>query len=155
MLFIIIFGTLSFPTARILHRTCSENGEYGTWFQQHRVWVRKPGGEHGKHWCNVWERVQAIKMNSRWTHESVGFLWPRLRSLQLLHFLLLTITSTTTNLHIHTASNWGGSVAKWFACWTQAQKGPGSNRSRNIVGKQSYCLRQTVHTHCASVHQAA
>ena len=39
----------------------------------------------------------------------------------------------------------GGSVAEWLACWTQAQKGPGSNRS----------LRQTVYTHCASVHQAA
>ena len=39
-----------------------------------------------------------------------------------------------------------GSVAEWLACWTQAQKGPGSNRSRS---------RQAVHTHCASVHQAA
>ena len=28
----------------------------------------------------------------------------------------------------------GGSVAEWLACWTQAQKGPGSNRSRNAVG---------------------
>ena len=37
-----------------------------------------------------------------------------------------------------------GSVAEWLACWTQALKGPGSNRSRNVV-----------HTHCASVHQAA
>jgi len=36
-------------------------------------------------------------------------------------------------------------INEWLACWTQAQKGPGSNRS----------LRQTVHTHCASVHQAA
>ena len=25
----------------------------------------------------------------------------------------------------------GGSVAGWLACWTQAQKGPGSNRSRD------------------------
>ena len=41
-----------------------------------------------------------------------------------------------------------GSVAEWLACWTQVQKGLGSNRSRNS-------LRQTVHTHCASVHQAA
>jgi len=32
----------------------------------------------------------------------------------------------------------GGSVAEWLACWTQAQKGLGSN-----------------HTHRASVHQAA
>ena len=28
----------------------------------------------------------------------------------------------------------GGSVAEWLACWTQAQKGPGSNRSRDDVG---------------------
>jgi len=45
----------------------------------------------------------------------------------------------------------GGSVAEWLTCWTQAQKGPGSNRSRDTVG---YSLRQTAHTHCASVHQA-
>ena len=43
-------------------------------------------------------------------------------------------------------------VAEWLACWTQTQKGPGSNRSRFAVGTS---LRQTVHTHCASVHQAA
>ena len=40
-------------------------------------------------------------------------------------------------------NTWGGSVAEWLACWTQ--KGPGLNRS----------LRQTAHTHRASVHQAA
>ena len=28
----------------------------------------------------------------------------------------------------------GGSVAEWSACWTKAQKGPGSNRSRDAVG---------------------
>jgi len=28
----------------------------------------------------------------------------------------------------------GGSVAEWLACWTQAQKGLGSNRNRNTVG---------------------
>jgi len=37
-------------------------------------------------------------------------------------------------------------------CWTQAQKGPGSNSSRDAVGNS---LRQTVHTHRAFVHQAA
>jgi len=46
----------------------------------------------------------------------------------------------------------GGSVAEWLACWTQALKGPGSNRSRDAVGNS---LRQTVHTHRAPVHQAA
>jgi len=28
----------------------------------------------------------------------------------------------------------GGSVAEWLAYWTQAQMGPGSNRSRDAVG---------------------
>ena len=28
----------------------------------------------------------------------------------------------------------GGSVAEWLACWTQAQTGLGSNRSRDAVG---------------------
>ena len=28
----------------------------------------------------------------------------------------------------------GGSVAEWLACWARAQKGPGSNRSRDAVG---------------------
>jgi len=27
----------------------------------------------------------------------------------------------------------GGSVTEWLACWTQAQKGPGSNHSRDAV----------------------
>jgi len=45
-----------------------------------------------------------------------------------------------------------GSVAEWLACWTQAQKGLGSNRSRYAVGNS---LRQTVHTHHAAVRQAA
>jgi len=27
-----------------------------------------------------------------------------------------------------------GSVAEWIACWTQTQKGLGSNRSRDAVG---------------------
>jgi len=31
-------------------------------------------------------------------------------------------------------SSWGGSVAEWLACWTQAQKGLGSNRGRDAVG---------------------
>ena len=28
----------------------------------------------------------------------------------------------------------GGSAAEWLACWTQAQKDSGSNRSRDAVG---------------------
>jgi len=29
---------------------------------------------------------------------------------------------------------WSGSVAECLVCWTQAQKGPGSNRSHDAVG---------------------
>ena len=46
----------------------------------------------------------------------------------------------------------GGSVAEWLACWTQAQKGLGSNAVATLSGNS---LRQTVHTHRVSVHQAA
>ena len=42
--------------------------------------------------------------------------------------------------------------AEWFACWTQAQKDLGSIAVATLSGNS---LRQTVHTHCASVHQAA
>ena len=43
-----------------------------------------------------------------------------------------------------------GSVAELLACWTQAQKGQGP-----VATLSGNSLRQTVHTHCASVHQAA
>jgi len=46
----------------------------------------------------------------------------------------------------------GGSVAKWLVCWTQVQKGLGSYHSLDAVSSSP---RQTVHTHCAAVHQAA
>jgi len=41
-------------------------------------------------------------------------------------------------LHRDTGPQWvARPVAKWLACWTQAQKGPGSNRSRDAVGLQA------------------
>ena len=46
----------------------------------------------------------------------------------------------------------GGSIAEWFACWTQAQKGRVQVAVATLSGNS---LKQTVHTHCASVHQAA
>jgi len=45
-----------------------------------------------------------------------------------------------------------GSVAEWLACWTQAQKARVQIAVATLSGNS---LRQTVHTHCASVHQAA
>ena len=44
----------------------------------------------------------------------------------------------------------GGSVAEWLACWTQAQGG--LQIAAAMLSGNS--LRQTVHTHRASVHQA-
>ena len=49
----------------------------------------------------------------------------------------------------------GGKVAEWLACLTQAQNGPGSNRSRDAQTLSGNSIRQTVHTHRASVHRAA
>jgi len=46
----------------------------------------------------------------------------------------------------------GSPVAEWLACWTQAQKGPVQIAVVTLSGNS---LRQTVHTHRASVHQAA
>jgi len=46
----------------------------------------------------------------------------------------------------------GGSVAEWLAYWTQAQKARVHIAVAMLSGNS---LRQTVHTHRASVHQAA
>jgi len=45
-----------------------------------------------------------------------------------------------------------GSVAEWLACWTQAQKAWVQIAAATLLGNS---LRQTVHTHRASVHRAA
>jgi len=59
----------------------------------------------------------------------------------------------------------GGNGAERLACWTQAHKSLGSNRSRDAVAlyckrhdgceQFAYSLSQTIHTHRASFHQAA
>ena len=46
----------------------------------------------------------------------------------------------------------GGSIAEWLACWTQVQKVQVQVAVATLSGNS---LRQTAHTHCASVHQAA
>jgi len=43
-------------------------------------------------------------------------------------------------------------IAEWLACWTQAQKARVQIATATMSGNS---LRQTGHTHCASVHQAA
>jgi len=51
--------------------------------------------------------------------------------------------------------NKGGSVAEWLACWTQAQKGLAAWVPIAAATLSGNSLRQIVHTHRASVHQAA
>ena len=49
--------------------------------------------------------------------------------LSFLDFALAGVVITCTGV------NRGGSVAEWLACWTQAQYGPGSNRSQQKAYK--------------------
>ena len=55
-----------------------------------------------------------------------------------LHYILSTLLSDLRALHIMNCAlidnSSGGSVAEWLACWTQAQKGLGSNHSHDAVG---------------------
>ena len=55
-------------------------------------------------------------------------------------------------LNGHHLCDEGGSVAEWLACWTQVQKAQVQIAVATLSGNS---LRQTVHTHCASLHQAA
>ena len=50
----------------------------------------------------------------------------------LLIILIICIYTRSVYTYAYTLS--GGSVAEWLACWTEAQKGLGSNRSRDAVG---------------------
>jgi len=50
------------------------------------------------------------------------------------NILLLYGLYKFTDLLLITQRSMGGSVAEWLACRTQAQKGRGSNRSRDTVG---------------------
>ena len=60
--------------------------------------------------------------------------------------------STVATCNYYATPAMGGSVAEWLACWTEAQKA----RVQIAVATQSgNSLRKTVHTHCASVRQAA
>jgi len=56
-----------------------------------------------------------------------------------------SLSCAVSDISPQTSTSTGCSVAEWLECWTQAQKGLGSNQS----------LRQTVHTHRAAVHQTA
>ena len=61
-----------------------------------------------------------------------------------------SVSVLTNCLHVHRYRD--GSVAEWLACWTQAQIARVEIAAATLSGNS---LRQTVHTHLASVHQAA
>ena len=58
-------------------------------------------------------------------------LWRQARQRQLRRRLTLQASNSRIAQLLRSL---GGSVAEWLACWTRAQKGPGSNRSRDAVG---------------------
>jgi len=67
------------------------------------------------------------------------------------------IINNATNLFFRLQSAFGKYKPYQFpvgsvACWTQSQKGPVQIAVAMLSGNS---LRQTVHTHCASVHKAA
>jgi len=62
---------------------------------------------------------------------------------------------TSINNHISSIKHRrykGGSAAEWLASWTQAKKARVQIAAETLSGNS---LRQTVHTHRASVHQTA
>ena len=86
--------------------------------------------------------IFALTVTAEW-------LWNSL----LTELKLLQFTSSIRRCwkHFCSSTSQGGSVADWLACWTQAQKAPVQIAVTTLSGN---CLRQTAHTHCASVHLA-
>ena len=73
------------------------------------------------------------------------------RSLMLRHMHMLATYTSRRDYWVRVVTT-GGSVAEWLACWTQAQKARVQIAVATLSGNS---LRQTAHTHCASVHQSA
>jgi len=67
--------------------------------------------------------------------------------IHLLRFQLIPVLYLLVCTHLL-----GGSVAEWLACWTQAQKARVQIAVATLSGNS---FRQTAHTHCAPVNQAA
>jgi len=55
-------------------------------------------------------------------------------SLYYLGYNTTDVVGATGNFVVRWYRMGDGSVAEWLACWTQAQQGPGANRSRDAVG---------------------
>jgi len=59
---------------------------------------------------------------------------------------------TSLSSYVFALAYLGGSVAEWLACWTRAQKARVQIAVATLSGNS---LKQTAHTHCASVHHRA
>ena len=84
-----------------------------------------------------------------------GELFPSLHSQSVSQSIDKTFVARTVikgSVETWVAGCQGGSVAEWLACWTRAQK---ARVQIAVVTLSSNSLRQTVHTHRASVHQTA
>ena len=100
--------------------------------------------------CMIW--VQVLSFNDFSAAKlavSVQMKWDFCGSLpSLFHFAV-----ECSALHfVFLMVRWGGSVAEWLACWTQAQRAQVQIAAATLSGNS---LRQTVHTYRASVHQTA
>ena len=88
---------------------------------------------------NVWR----LTFLTHGTHTSVDYSDTGggvvVRSTSVCLFAHVSLCLFGTTLHsspyfVHVTCCQGTSVAKWLACWTQAQEGPGSNRSCDADG---------------------
>ena len=73
-----------------------------------------------------------VQLTDRLGSGKFGEVWKGLHDARFRRRFSLQLSSSLTDSIISCGS--GGSVAEWLACWTQAQKGLGSNRSRDAVG---------------------
>ena len=64
----------------------------------------------------------------------------------------LPVRGLFSGLYTGSRDQYGWLGTEWLACWTQAQKARVQIAVATLSGNS---LRQTVYTHCASVHQAA
>jgi len=87
--------------------------------------------------CHPTNSVKALKaraMKAKMIHVlELRYLFPRFNS--LFYVRLDQPVPISGGFHSPLVpARVGGSVAEWLACWTQAQKGLGLNRSRDAVG---------------------
>ena len=103
-----------------------------------------------------WARHVGINTTHRHTHTQVRRATPAAVHTTRIHGPCSRTQSLTsrdqTDFTIISVSILSGEVAEWLACLTQAQKARVQIAVATLSGNS---LRQTVHTHCASVQKAS